>query len=297
MKNIILDKDNHGVIPQGMTVPQKRLLAVCSIFFLVFVYIFVKAFFGSTLHLPGIPGGPYGKVVPLALFGFTYFAYTRGFKSASFMTLFALVYCWAIEELSIHTGFPFGHYYYSDALGYKLDVVPVLLGLNYFWVLILPAFFLANLISQGSFLNSGKSWKTLLFTSFVASILIAGIDMAVDPLDATKLSEWVWTKNSYTGYYVIPYSNYLGYIITMTPMFFIYGLVERKFGAKPFGPINRYVAGLALLSYLLTFMLYSLPAPSGVFLVACFTMLFPLILAYDKLNKLFSGQTAGLQEE
>ena len=34
----------------------------------------------------------------------------------------------------------------------------------------------------------------------VASILFSGIDMAVDPLDATNLSERVWTKNETTGY-------------------------------------------------------------------------------------------------
>lgn len=288
MNNIVFDREDQSLLPP-MNSGRKAWLAACLFFFLVFVYIVVRAFLGKTLPLPGLPGGPYGKVIPLALMAFTYFAYTRGFKSASFLAAFLFVYCWGVEELSIHTGFPFGHYYYSDALGCKLDVVPILLGLNYFWLLILPAFFIANLIAQNKFLDSGATWKTLLFTSFIGAILIAGIDMAVDPLDAAKLSEWVWTKNNYTGYYGIPYMNYLGYVIAMTPALFIYGLIERKFKAGPWGPVNRTIALLPLLVYFLSFLLYSFPAPGGVFLVACFTMLFPLILAWDKLLKYFSG--------
>jgi uncharacterized membrane protein len=37
-----------------------------------------------------------------------------------------------MENLSIMTGFPFGQYYYSDALGPKLFLVPLLIGPAYF---------------------------------------------------------------------------------------------------------------------------------------------------------------------
>ena len=112
--------------------------------------------------------------------------------------------------------------------------------------------------------------------------------MVADPLDATKMSEWVWTKNAYTGYYGIPYMNYLGYVIVMTPAFFIYGLIQRKFKAKPIGPVNIWIAFIPLFFYFLIFLMYGAPAPSGVFLVGCFTMVFPLILSIDKLLKQFS---------
>src|SRR5258707_14576530 len=35
------------------------------------------------------------------------------------------------ENLSILTGFPFGHYYYTDSLGPKLFLVPILIGPAY----------------------------------------------------------------------------------------------------------------------------------------------------------------------
>jgi uncharacterized membrane protein len=37
----------------------------------------------------------------------------------------------AFENFSILTGFPFGHYHYSDNLGPKLFLVPLLIGLAY----------------------------------------------------------------------------------------------------------------------------------------------------------------------
>src|ERR1700755_2728335 len=46
-----------------------------------------------------------------------------------------------LENTSILTGFPFGHYHYTDALGPKLFLVPLLIGPAYFatgylaWVL------------------------------------------------------------------------------------------------------------------------------------------------------------------
>ena len=37
-----------------------------------------------------------------------------------------------LENTSILTGFPFGHYHYTDALGPKLLLVPLLIGPAYF---------------------------------------------------------------------------------------------------------------------------------------------------------------------
>jgi len=290
MKQIITHHD--GWIPNasltGITKTQKLFIGAILFFLLMFFYMFLREFLTPITALPGIPGGAYGKMLPPVFFAFLYFSYVRGWKSSIFLLFFLWAYCWAAEELSIHTGFPFGNYYYSDALGVKLDVVPVFLGVNYMWLLVFPAFFVSNLLANGKFLDMGMSARRILFTAFIASILISGIDMVVDPLDATKISEWVWTNNSNTGYYGIPYLNYLGYVIVMTPAFFIFGMVQRKFKAKPIGPVNIWIALIPLFFYFLNFMMYGAPAPNGVFLVGCFTMVFPIILSVDRLIKHFS---------
>jgi uncharacterized membrane protein len=293
MDNTMVKSDKAGccgIVPPGMTSGQKTILGASVFFLLVFVYMVAKTLLAQVVALPAVPGGTYGKLIPPLAFAVLYFVYARGFKSTLFLVAFLWIYCWLAEECSIHTGFPFGHYYYSDALGKKLDVVPVLLGLNYFWLLVFPTYFISNLIAQGTFFGAGKGLGKLLFTALIGSILISGMDMAIDPLDATRLHEWVWTKNNYTGYYGIPYCNYIGYVIVMTPLFFIYGLADRKFGAKPLGPINVGIAAIPLCFFFLEIILYGMPAPAGVFLVACFTMGLPLLLAIDKLIKCFNSE-------
>jgi len=280
-----MTSSKEGFFPAGMTQEQKVLMGGILFFFLAFCYMLIQAFLGHVIKLPEIPGGLYGRLFIQCSVPFLFFVYTRGWKFALTVTGFLFVYCWLIEECSIHTGFPFGNYYYSDQMGFKLDVAPITLGFRYFWAFVFPAYFVANLIVEGRFLGLPKNWGSLLFVGFIASILIAGVDMAADPLEATKLSAWVWTKNNYTGYYGIPYMNYLGYLITMTPAFLLFGWLEKKFNAQPLGPITMSIALIPLLFYFLVFVILALPAPSGVFLVACFTMIFPLLLAIDKLKK------------
>ncbi len=272
------------IIPE-MTAAQKSVLGVSILFLLVFCYMVVRTLLAHVITLPGLPGGPYGKMLPSVAFAFLFFSYMRGWKSTAFLFFLMLVVAWSVEECSIHTGFPFGHYYYSDMLGFKLDVAPVTLGPNYFWMFMFPTYFISNLIVNGSLFESNRTIGQLVFTSFIASILVAGIDMVVDPLDATKLSEWVWTKNNHTGYYGIPYINYLGYLIVITPTFLIFRLFEKSVNAKPLGPLNICIAAIPLFFYFLELILYGSSAPSGVFLVGCFTIGLPLLLAIDKLLK------------
>ena len=287
-----VNSSSEGWMPdndlKGISFKQKMFIGAILFFLLVFFYMFLRALLMPIIQLPAVPGGAYGKMLPPVLFAFLYFSYVKGFKFSVFLILFLWIYCWAAEELSIHTGFPFGNYYYTDALGTKLDVVPVFLGVNYLWLLVFPAFFVANLLVNGKFLDMGATTGRILFTAFIAAILISGIDMVVDPLDATKIGEWVWTNNADTGYYGIPYINYLGYVIVMTPAFFIFGLFQRKFNSKPLGPVNIWIALIPLFFYFIDFLMYGAPAPNGVFLVGCFTMLLPVILAVDKLIKYFS---------
>jgi len=281
-------RNEKGFFPQGMTQGQKVMMGITLFLLLVFVYMLVKGLLGHTVKLPAIPGGLYGKVVLLTAMTFLYFSYMRGFKTAAFFLVFMTFYAWGIEDLSIHTGFPYGHYYYSDMLGVKIDQAPVLLGWNYFWFLVVPPYFVSNLLVEGGPFSSSSTFKKILFTAFIGAFITAAIDMVVDPLDATRLHEWVWTKNDYTGYYGIPYMNYLGYLIGVTPALLALKLFEKKVGARPIGPVTKAIASIPLVVFFICFLLYSLPAPSGVFLVGCFTMVFPLILCIDKLNKYFS---------
>ena len=153
-----------------MTGKQKTLLGASIFFLLAFCYMLVKPLLAHWVSLPGIPGGPYGKAVPLFGFTFFYLAYVRGWKSTLYFALFMLVFAWGCEDLSIHTGFPYGHYYYSNQLGFKLDQAPVMLGVLYFGLLVIGPLFTSNLLAEGTFFGNTKNLKRLLFASFIEAI-------------------------------------------------------------------------------------------------------------------------------
>ena len=66
--------------------------------------------------------------VLLVTFALIHGAERYGWSSILVFVIICLVVSNVSENLSILTGFPFGRYYYSDVLGPKLFLVPVLIG-------------------------------------------------------------------------------------------------------------------------------------------------------------------------
>lgn len=97
------------------------------------------------------------------------------------------------EVLGVKTGFPFGHYSYGQALGFKLFDVPVIIGLNWF-MLVYAAGSLAARLRIPVFL---KAIAGALFMVF--------LDFFIEPA-AMKFDFWTWHN------YVIPWYNYVGWL-------------------------------------------------------------------------------------
>ena len=69
-------------------------------------------------------------LVPVA-FALIHGAARYGWAGILLFIVICLVVSNALENLSILTGFPFGHYHYTDGLGPKLFLVPLLIGPAY----------------------------------------------------------------------------------------------------------------------------------------------------------------------
>src|SRR5258708_24622281 len=65
------------------------------------------------------------------VFVFVHGSVTSGFRDMLVFAAITLVVSNIFENMSILTGFPFGHYYYTDGLGPKLFLVPILIGPAY----------------------------------------------------------------------------------------------------------------------------------------------------------------------
>jgi putative membrane protein len=134
----------------------------------------------------------------------------------------SLVVSNVLENSSILTGFPFGHYYYTDLLGPKLFLVPLLIG---------PAYvgngYLAWVLSTA--LVGDVRPKATAFTTFavpfIASFMMVAWDLCMDPTNSTIRHLWIWEQGG--GYFGVPLTNYLGWFFTVYVFYQLFALYQR----------------------------------------------------------------------
>jgi putative membrane protein len=143
-----------------------------------------------------------------------------------------------MENLSILTGFPFGHYYYTDALGPKVTLVPILIFPSYIAFGYL-AWVLSILIVGG--VRRGSTIFTTVAVPLVASFMMVAWDLSLDPIASTINQTWIWTQGG--GYFGVPISNFLGWSLTVYIFFQLFALYLRKRGPTnpPAIPITHYL--------------------------------------------------------
>jgi putative membrane protein len=127
------------------------------------------------------------------------------------------------ENLSIATGFPFGHYYFVELMGPKLFQVPVLLGLAYIGMSYV-SWTVARLI-VGKPEAPVAGWRIVALPA-VASCVMVAWDLAQDPVWATVLHGWVWRDGG--AWFGVPVSNYLGWYGTVFTIYLLFALYLRR---------------------------------------------------------------------
>ncbi len=139
-----------------------------------------------------------------------------------------------LENTSILTGFPFGHYHYTDALGPKLFLVPLLIGPAYFasgyfaWVI-------GNVLVGE--LRRGSSAFLTVAVPFIAAFVMVMWDLTFDPRASTIQHQWIWEQAG--GYFGVPLTNYLGWFFTVYLFLQLFALLVR------FRPNNETVRSFA----------------------------------------------------
>lgn len=112
------------------------------------------------------------------------------------------------ENLSIMTGFPFGHYHYSDLLRPKLLHAPIFIAPAYFSISYFPWVVSKLLLNrQGELIN-----RTTVFTiPIMATFLFVMFDLIIDPYASTIKGFYVWENGG--AYFGVPFSNYAGWFL------------------------------------------------------------------------------------
>ena len=134
----------------------------------------------------------------------------------------------AFENLSILTGFPFGHYDYTDALGPKIFLVPVLVGASY-----VGAAYASWIISLAIL----RQWRrpltgaSVVVVPLFAAIFMVMWDLTFDPNSSTVRQWWIWRDGG--AYFGVPISNFAGWYLTVFTFMLVFALWLRFTHAQP----------------------------------------------------------------
>lgn len=167
----------------------------------VFLLLTASAFFVSNVELP--PSAAIissVNVLLMAVPAFIAATYWLGRRDAIMLFVAFAVLALAIETFAIFTGFPYGRFSYSDAVGYKLfGVTP--------WTI---AFAWTPLV-LAAYTIPARSINSIFLRVPVVVILLLAFDAVLDP-GAVRLGFW-----NYQGggeYYGVPLSNYFGWAVS-----------------------------------------------------------------------------------
>lgn len=126
------------------------------------------------------------------------------------------------ENLSIETGFPFGHYYYPE--GHKLFNVPITIG---------PFYFALGYLSWQvgrAVLDAANRRSDVVALPVVAAAFMALWDLGTDSIASTVHHDWIWEQGG--GVFGVPSTNYLGWWLTTYVFFQIFALVLARSQAR-----------------------------------------------------------------
>ena len=146
------------------------------------------------------------QLIPLALllnvFLLVYFHKPQRLQNYAVMILVAVL-GFAIEVVGVKTGVLFGNYYYGTALGPKLMGVPLLIGVNWFF------------LTYAATLIAGKIVGNTFVKILLASAMVVVYDFVMEPV-AVYTGMWYWTEGK------IPTQNYLMWFITAAFFVFLF---------------------------------------------------------------------------
>lgn len=164
----------------------------------------------------------------MVAFALLHGALRYGARGIAAFAVICLVVSTLFENLGVATGFPFGHYFYTDALGPKLFYVPLLIAPAYLGVGYM-AWVLATVL-VGDLKRGADPFSTFV-TPFIATFIMVLWDIALDPTASTVDKNWIWKEGG--GFFGVPLSNYLGWFLTVYVFMQLFALYLRARGPAP----------------------------------------------------------------
>lgn len=164
-------------------------------------------------------------------------------RAVAFLAI-CLTMTFAIENLGVATGFPFGAYTFLVAPDLPhVGAIPIIVGPLYFG-LGYPAWIIACLL-LGTEIAGPANRREIAFTPVVAAFTLTQWDVVMDPASATIGRAWAWFGSG--GYFGVPLSNFLGWFLTTWLFFQGFALFAYRRPHRGFRPSPAFLAVPVLL--------------------------------------------------
>jgi len=173
-----------------------------------------------------IPGVRTLLILLQVAFALLHGAHRYGWRAIGVFIGAGLVISNILENLSIQTGFPFGHYHYTGSG--KIFQVPWFIGPAY-----LATGYLAWVVATVLLgdVRRNSPWLTTIGTPVIAAFAMTAWDLSLDPSASTVHQAWIWQDSG--GFFGVPLGNFLGWTFTVYLFAQVFGLYLRGRGPLP----------------------------------------------------------------
>lgn len=167
----------------------------------VMIFLAIGAFFMANVELP--PWSHYASAINVVLFALPSFWAVRrwlGWRDGIILIVVLGIYALAIEASAILTGFPYGHFGYSDLLGFRIfGLVP--------WTVA----FAWTPLMLGAYAVAANLFDVRIVRVLATTLIITLFDVVLDP-GAVYLGFWQYEGGG--CFYGVPMSNFVGWLIS-----------------------------------------------------------------------------------
>ncbi|WP_316825434.1 carotenoid biosynthesis protein [Pedobacter miscanthi] len=148
--------------------------------------------------------------VPMIIFAWIHGTQRYGIKNMIIWFVITWLVSNGFETLSIHTGFPFGHYHYGRMPGPRVLDVPIIIMAMYF-----ALSYISWTVAQMVIGNFGKKITGIYKISIpiATGIIMTMFDLIGDPQASTISSDWVWEQRG--AYFGVPIGNFAGWVFVV----------------------------------------------------------------------------------
>ncbi len=162
------------------------------------------------------------------IFAVTHASWRFGTRTMLIFLALTFVVSFIFETLGVLTGIVYGPYAYTEKLGPKLGVVPLLIPLAWF-MMMYASYTVVDIIASPAPRPASRAWRA--WVAWLGAMAMTAWDLGMDP-QMVAGGHWIWTQSG--AYFGVPVRNFIGWLATTGTVFALFHIVQARQPARPF---------------------------------------------------------------